>query len=477
MRPAVRPVPVVSAALLAEAEVVVIGAGPHPGPDAVAVAREVASRLDSARPGRVVLLAQSADLDAAARISLPVPLHWVGGLLRSWAERGLEWPAAQEELRVVRQRLDGTSGAGALRDSGAVLVAGRVTLLPKGRVAFDTLGPNGETHVLSPQRIVLAPGSRHALPDVAGIGETTVHTADTLLDLAELPGSVVVLGAGSHGCELAQGLARLGVTVTVVEAEERLLPRLPVGAAEPVTRALAADGVRMICGARVVKVAPTLDGGAWIGTDRGGDVAAEAFVLASGRRPRSSGLDLATAGIAVGPTGAIGIDDQMRTVVPTVLACGEVTGMQVYGAAPGPMARMVAANVVARRPGLRWSAPVAARVTRTDPEVVVLGEVDALPEGASEGTGDGPTEGTSVRVVVGPAGGRGLLGRSILGGHPARGLLGAVLVGPGASEAAGQLVLALNAGLPAAALIDIVAPDGTWAAAIQTATARALALA
>ena len=62
-----------------------------------------------------------------------------------------------------------------------------------------------------------------------------------------------------------------------------------------------------------------------------------------------------------------------------------------------------------------------------------------------------------------------------LGGHPARGLLGAVLVGPGASEAAGLLVLALNAGVPAAALIDIVAPDGTWAAAIQTATARALA--
>ncbi|MFZ0161050.1 MAG: FAD-dependent oxidoreductase, partial [Kineosporiaceae bacterium] len=390
----------------------------------------------------------------------------------------LEWPAAQEELRAVRQRLDGTLGAGALRDSGAVLVAGRVTLLPKGRVAFDTLGPSAETHVLSPQRIVLAPGSRPALPDVPGIGETTVHTADTLLDLAELPGSVVVLGAGSHGCELAQGLARLGVTVTVVEAEERLLPRLPVGAAEPVARALAADGVRMICGAQVVKVAPTLDGGAWIGTDRGGDVAAEAFVLASGRRPRSSGLDLATAGIAVGPTGAVGIDDRMRTVVPTVLACGEVTGMQVYGAAPGPMARMVAANVVARRPGLRWSAPVAARVTRTDPEVVVLGEVGkvgALPEGTSEGTGDGPAEGTSVRVVVGPAGGRGLLGRGGLGGHPARGLLGAVLVGPGASEAAGQLVLALNAGLPAAALIDIVAPDGTWAAAIQTATARALA--
>ncbi len=473
--PTTRPAPAVTAELLAGAEVVVIGAGPHPGPDAVAVAREVANRLDSPRPGRVVLLAQSADPDAVARTSLPVPLHWVGGLLRSWAERELNWGQAQEELRTVRERLDQTFGAGALRAGGAVLAEGKITVLPKGRVAFDTLGPQAETHVLTPQRIVLATGSRPVLPDVPGMTETTVHTADTLLDLAELPGSAVVLGGGSHGCEIAQGLARLGVTVTVIEAQARLLPGIPEAAAEPVIRALAADGVRMIYGAQVVKVAPTLDGGAWIGTDRGGDVAAEAFVLASGRRPRSSGLDLAAAGIPVGANGAVGIDDRMRTVVPTVLACGEVTGVQVYGAAPGPMARMVAANVVGRRPGLRWSAPVSARVTRTDPEVVVLGDVETLPEGASAGRGDGPAPGTSVTVVVGPATGRGLLGLPGFGAHPARGLLGAMLIGPGAAEAAGQLVLALNAGLPAAALIDIVAPDATWAAATQTAVARALA--
>lgn len=465
---------------LMAAEVVVVASGPYPGPDAVAVAREISTRLEDDRPGRVVVLAHApvrwhAELLASDEMSVPIPAHWAGPLLRGWAARGLDRPAAHAELVSLRAHLDRSFGVGALHGSGALMATGAVALLSRGRIAVEAPGPPAESHVLSPHRIVLATGAGPRVPDVPGILETDWYTASDLFDLPALPASVVIVGAGSHGCEVAQGLVRLGVTVTLVDSAERPLPDLPDRAAEPVIRALAAEGVRMICGAPLAKVAPTLDGGAWVGTDGGGDVAAEALILATGRRPRTTGMDLPAGGVTVSGRGVIEVDERLRTATSTVLACGEVTGMTVYGAAPGPMARVVAANVVGRRSGMRWTAPVPALVTRTDPEVVALGQCEPQP-GDAVAEAEGPHPDSSVRVVVGTTGGRGVFSvLAPLGGGTGRSVVGALLRGPGASEAVGQLVLALNAGIPAASLLDVEAPDGTWAAAVQGCIARALA--
>jgi pyruvate/2-oxoglutarate dehydrogenase complex dihydrolipoamide dehydrogenase (E3) component len=147
------------------------------------------------------------------------------------------------------------------------------------------------------------------------------------------------------------------------------------------------------------------------------------------------------------------------------------------------MARIAAANVLSgnrRGAGVAYEPPIAVRILRTEPEVALVGQVRDIPEGAVQGVGEGPSEGATVQLVVAPAGGhrRSLLSRSanrLNPGHSGRVLIGAVLVGPGAAEAAGQLVLAVTAGLPAATLIDIDAPDRTWASAIQTCMARTLA--
>ncbi len=476
-----------SPAALARAEVVVIGDGPHPGPDAVTVAREIAHRLDG-EPGRVVLLAHAPPTrsggDPGARPEEgpgphvrphPVPAHWVGPLVRSWAEQGLDWGQMQDELAAVRRQVALNFGAPSLRGSGVAVAVGTVRLLDRGRIAFDgAFDDRAEHHILTPQRIVLATGAASVPPDVAGVAETQLHLAESVLDLPARPSSVVVYGGGAHGCEMAQGLARAGATVTLIESGPRLLADLPDGVAQLVVDALHADGVRMMTGARLVSVAPTLDGGAWVGTDNG-DVAAEAFVLATGRRARCAGLDLAAAGAGTGPAGQVLVDDRLRAGSGTVLACGEMTGMLGYGGAPGPMARVLAANATSRRGTARFEPPAQARLTRTDPEVVLVGDpavLSSLPAGAVSGSSTGPGEGTSVQVVLAAGGSRGVLGRS---GHTGRTLAAAVLVGPGAGEAAGQLVLAASAHLPAASLIDIDAPDGTWAAAIQSCVARTLA--
>jgi hypothetical protein len=471
-------------------EVLVVGAGAQPGPDAAAAAREIAARLPDGHPGRVLLAVHpdqaAVDGDVTDR-PLPVPPHRVGPILLDWAARGLRWAQTRDDLDVVRSRLADLDGPAALHRLGVEVAYGRVAFLGRGRVALDPSGA-ADTYLLNPNRVVLATGSGPTVPDVPGIAETQLWTPSSLLDLSELPGSIVVLGAGSLGCEVAQGLARLGSTVTLVDARPRALPDADPQTSATVEQALRADGVRLLLGATVEKVAPTLDGGAWVGTDIGGDVAAQALVVAAGRRPRTAGLDLAAAGIRTDGTGAVLVDDRLRTTCAEVLACGEVTGLAAYGAAPGPMARVVAVNAVSRRPGLRWAPPIAASVTRTDPQVVRIGDLvgpetgpgadlDADPkvergDGAGLGESAGPTPGSSVRVLVGPPSGRGILG---LGGPSARNVVAATLVGAGAAEAAGHLVLTVNATLPAAALVDTAAADGTWAAAIQFAVARALA--
>jgi NADPH-dependent 2,4-dienoyl-CoA reductase/sulfur reductase-like enzyme len=94
-----------------------------------------------------------------------------------------------------------------------------------------------------------------------------------------------VLGGGATGCELAQVFARAGAAVTLVEAGPRLLADVDPAAAALVAGALAADGVRVLVGTRAEKLAPTLDGGAWIGATT--DVAAACLVLATGWSPGS----------------------------------------------------------------------------------------------------------------------------------------------------------------------------------------------
>ncbi len=453
---------------LARCEYVVIGDGPHPGPDAVAVARELAARLDDNTAGRVVLLAHTPVPDELSGPH-PVPHHWVGPLLRTWAARGLRWPDLQAELDGVRNQVSTGFGAASLAGTGVGFTPAGVRLLPQRQIEIS--GMSREPFTIRPERIVLAPGAGDEMPDLPGAAETVLHTGTSVLDLPGPPDSAIVLGGGAYACELAQGLARNGVTVTLVEPGPQLLPDLPEPVAQCVIDALHEDGVRMMVGVQLAKVAPTLDGGAWLGTQEG-DVAAEALVLAGRRRPRLSGLHLGDAGVQIARSGHIVVDDRLRTAVDGVLACGDATGLLEHGASGGPMARVVAANALSRKASSPYEPPLPTRVVRTDPEIVLIGAVDPMPSGAVHGVGPGPDEKSSVALVVSAPGGRGLLG---FGNHPGRTLLGAVLVGEGAGEAAAQLVLAIAGNVPAATLIDLDAVEGTWTAAIQHCLARLLA--
>jgi pyruvate/2-oxoglutarate dehydrogenase complex dihydrolipoamide dehydrogenase (E3) component len=505
---ATRPAPDPAAELTAE--VVVVGAGPA----GVAAAQEIAAAaVADEPPGRG--LARRCGLrlvvvdDASAGWG-----GWSGRLavaaLQEAATRHLAWSEAGSFMQRARREIVARHHARLLAlqvqlGEQALMLPGRAWLSGPGRVMVEQRGAGGRggTRLLSARRVVLATGCVLAMPEVAGLLDTEFVTAPevgNLLDDDRPPATAAVLGAGSTGCALAQALARLGVAVTLVDEHETVLFGEDADAAAAVTAALHRDGVRLLLGSPVVKVAPTLDGGAWLGAASGVDVAAERLVLATGWRAASGGLALPGVGVAVDPSGAVRVDSALVTSVPEVLAAGGVVAGEPHATAALAMGAVAGANAVSRRPGATWSAATVATLTLTDPEVASVGLTGPGVAGAGlAGPGqvrarqvavDGVTTGTAswsevdravlcgagegfVRVVVGHDGhpGSRWSGRRKAPGTVR--VLGATVVGCRAGDLVAPLALAIGSGLPACRLATAVSADPTWAGALRLAVSRA----
>jgi pyruvate/2-oxoglutarate dehydrogenase complex dihydrolipoamide dehydrogenase (E3) component len=220
----------------------------------------------------------------------------------------------------------------------------------------------GPTHVvvdgceLRFHRAVIATGSRPAIPPIPGLSNLSYLTSENVWDLREQPRSLLVIGGGPIGCELAQAFALLGTAVTLVETAPRLLPREDGDAAAIVARRLAADGVRVVTGASVEPTELR---------------AAEAVLVAVGRSPNTDGLSLDAAGVASTARG-VTVDDRLRTSNRRIYAAGDVCSSYQFTHAADAMARIVIQNALfhGRR---RASALVIPWATYTFPEVAHVG--------------------------------------------------------------------------------------------------------
>jgi pyruvate/2-oxoglutarate dehydrogenase complex dihydrolipoamide dehydrogenase (E3) component len=513
------------------AEVVVIGAGSAgiaaaEGIAAGAVTEETTGRAPARRcPLRVAVVddAPAGQGGWSGRLALAA-LHEAASRRMSWSQAG----AYLREVRadVVTRHEERLLALRARLGPRVLVLSGRGRLAGPGRVLVEPRGAASTgPRQLSARRVVLSTGCVPGMPEVTGLLDTAFLTAtdlSVLLDADRPPASAAVLGAGSTGCALAQALARLGVGVTLIDEHPRLLSGEDADAAAVVAAGLERDGVRLLLGSPVVKVAPTLDGGAWLGTAAGVDVAAERLVVAAGWRAATGGLDLPSAGVAVGPAAAITVDSALVTSVPDVLAAGGVVAGEPHAGAALAMGAVAGANAVSRRPTATWSTAAVAALTLTDPEVASVGLTGPGSGGPGSGgpgpepTGAGPTDSASmpgrrplpgqgrsrdaagsgvgvgtvrwsevdravlsgveegfVRVVVGcPASaGNRWVGRRTASATVR--VLGATVVGSRAGDLVAPLALAIGSGLPASALASTVSADPTWSSALRTAVARA----
>jgi pyruvate/2-oxoglutarate dehydrogenase complex dihydrolipoamide dehydrogenase (E3) component len=181
--------------------------------------------------------------------------------------------------------------------------------------------------VISAGKFMLCTGSSAALPDLEGFSSVPYYTNEDLFEIDELPASLLVLGAGPVGIEMAQAFSRLGVETTVVAKYDTILRSEDRELSTMLEARLSAEGIRIMKETRSLSVAKSA-AGIVLTVEQGGkreDLTAAALLVAVGRKPNVEGLDLDKAGVQYGPKGIV-VDDYLRTTAKNIFACGDVVG-------------------------------------------------------------------------------------------------------------------------------------------------------
>jgi pyruvate/2-oxoglutarate dehydrogenase complex dihydrolipoamide dehydrogenase (E3) component len=256
----------------------------------------------------------------------------------------------------------------------------------------------GDEPLTARRAVVVATGSGAAMPPIDGLDSVRAWNNRDATTAKRVPPSMVVLGGGPVGSELAQAWSTLGTAVTLIEGEEQLLPREEAFAGEQVAASLRdAYGVDVRTGVLAVRVAADGDGVA-VELNDGDRVEAAEILVAVGRKPRTAGIGLESAGIEPGKGGFLETDDRLRVGGRDWLyAVGDVNGRALFTHMGKYQAWVAAENLLGRDAEAIAEALGVPRVTFTDPQVAAVGKTLAQAEasGIDAEAVDVPTDGTA----------------------------------------------------------------------------------
>jgi mercuric reductase len=264
-----------------------------------------------------------------------------------------------------------------LRSNGFDTYPGKATFVDPRTVRVDG-------HELVGERILIATGSRTAVPPIPGLPEDWIDHV-TALELEELPESMLVLGGGPVGLEFAQIFERFGTRVTIVQAPPRISPRSDAEATEQLSAALEEEGIEIVTGTTVARFE-----GNTAHLENGRVVEAERVFLASGRAPNIEELALDRIGVKT-HRGGIEVNERMWTNVSGIWAAGDVTGIAQFTPIAQYQARIAVEDMFAPN-GRSADYSILPTAIFTDPELggVGLTEHDARERGLDVATSTHP---------------------------------------------------------------------------------------
>jgi mercuric reductase len=270
-----------------------------------------------------------------------------------------------------------------LRAKGYAAYTGEASLLDARRVRVGD-------DLLEADRILIASGSRTAVPPIEGLEEVGWLDHVSALELTELPESLLIVGGGAVGLEFGQMFARFGSRVTIVDAADRIAPASDAEASGTLATALADDGLTIATSVFVTSVRREgAEAVALIAPRDGSDeyeVRAAQILLASGRVPNLEGLNLEALGIETTKAG-ITVDEHLRTSVPGIWAAGDVTAIAQLTPVAQYQSRIAVADMF-EEDGPAADYSVVPTAIFTDPELggVGLTEDEAREQGLDVGT-------------------------------------------------------------------------------------------
>ncbi len=294
-------------------------------------------------------------------------------------------------------------------------------------------------------KIVLATGSRPHVPGIPGMDGVRHHDSTSILELERLPSSLIVMGGGYIGVELAQVFARTGARVTVV-TRRGLLPEAEPEIGEALTHAFEAEGIAVRSVASYLRATQDEPGITLTVQAEGGEAGlrAEELLLATGRVPNTESLALGHAGIETNGRGGIKIDDRMRTSRAGVYAAGDVTGQDqfVYMAAYG--ARLAAKNAM-NGDSLVYDNSAMPAVVFSDPQVASVGLTEAAAKAAGHDVRTSVLPLDAVPRALAARDTRGLI--KLVADGASKRLLGAHILAPEGADSIQTAAMALKAGM------------------------------
>jgi mercuric reductase len=355
-------------------------------------------------------------------------------------ERGIDLPEPTVRLAQTLKwkdsiRRDQQSWLQTLKDAGYGVVPGTASFVDARTVGVGDRQLSGE-------RILVATGSRTAVPSIPGIEEIEWIDHVSALELEEVPESLLVVGAGPVGLEFAQIFARFGSHVTIVNTGPQIAARADTEAAGELQAALEEEGIEVVLNSGVDSFVRSRNGIAASVSGRTIDVSH--VLLASGRLPNVEELELDRIGLEVG-RGGISVDDRQRTNVDGIWAAGDVVVGPMLTPIAQYQARIAVEDMFASSSSRRADYSALPTAIFTDPELgdVGLTETEAAEQGYDIGVVKHPLPYVTRAQYTGAK--HGLY--KIVFDRKTRRVLGVHVVSRAASDIVGSITPALKLGL------------------------------
>ena len=293
--------------------------------------------------------------------------------MRSAAKYGLvaqdpvhDWAQIMGRVHSIREHVYQDADAPPhMEKLGVQTIQARARFIDRNSVEI-TDSTTQAKRVISSRFFIIATGSRPRIPKIEGIDRVGVLTNENLFELKEQPQRLLVLGAGPIGIEMAQAFRRLGSAVTVTAPGTQILRRDDAELTAILEQSLRGEGIDFQLGVEVERVEPGV-----AHLKGGGQIAFDAVLAATGRRPNTEALHLAAAGVEENEQGIV-VDDRGRSTQKNIFACGDVTGKYLFTHMAEHTAKVAVMNAILHFP----SAVDRGRVpwcTFTDPELAQVG--------------------------------------------------------------------------------------------------------
>lgn len=366
----------------------------------------------------------------------------------------------ERKNKVVGVQIKGIRGL--FKSWGVDLIEGKGILLSPEKIEVEK--KDGTRVTLETDKIIIATGSRPAQFPAFPFDGQRILSSDDALTINEIPGSMIIVGAGVIGCEFGCLFRELGTEVTMVELLPRAVSTEDEEISELLEKELKKKKIKLLKGISVDRVEGREDG-IHAALSNGQELTAERMLVSIGRSLNSEGIGLEAVGVKKGPRGEILVDDRMRTNIDGIYAVGDVVGGMLLAHVASKEGVVAAEDACGKEARMDYSTVPAAIFTHPEIGSVGLREFQAAEKGMKIKTGHFQFRALGKAHAMGEISGF----VKIIAEQDTDRILGAHIIGPHASDLIHECAVAMKAGLTIKDIADTIHAHPTLAEGIMEA--------